>query len=174
MWRRFTPTVKDLFMLTHVLSNHTLCYHCTTWLRISESPTLSFIIGPQNKLVPIQTSRKKWGNARYADINANRILNFITELKTIFKNWSVYGSVAWSSLDPLNVSGILVWYKNPIFCLEYHGDMKVEQAQRESQETRWTLANVRILSYMTYVGIGIHPMTGKNQRSEYCLVFHFA
>ena len=40
--------------------------------------------------------------------------------------------------------------------------MTIEQAWIESQETRWTLANGRTLSSMTYVGIGIHPMTGKN------------
>ena len=48
--------------------------------------------------------------------------------------------------------------------------MAVEQAWRESLETRLTLANGRTLSSMTYVGIGINPMTGKTQISEYGLV----
>ena len=73
--------------------------------------------------------------------------------------------------DPLNVSGILVWYTNPRFCLEYHGDITVEHAWVGSQETRRTLANGRNLSSMNYVGIGIHPMNGKTRSSEYGLVF---
>ena len=46
-----------------------------------------------------------------------------------------------------------------------------KKAWRESQETLWALANGRTLSSMTYVGIGIHLMTGKNQSSEDGLVF---
>ena len=49
--------------------------------------------------------------------------------------------------------------------------MTVEPAKRESQETQWTLVNGRTLSSMTYVGIGIHPMTGKSRISEDELVF---
>ena len=56
-------------------------------------------------------------------------------------------------------------------CLEYHWDMTVEPARRESQETRWTLLNGRTLVSMSYAGIGIHPMTGKTRSSEDGLVF---
>ena len=129
-------------------------------------------MGSQNKLVPIQTSRRKWGNERYMDINANRIINGRTEQKALFGNWSVDGSGSWSSVEPLNVSGILVWYTNPRFCLEYHGYMTLEQAWRESQETGCKLSNGRNLSSMTYVGIGIHPTTVKTRSSEDGLVFH--
>ena len=69
------------------------------------------------------------------------------------------------------MSGGLVWYTNPRFCIEYNGDMKVEQAWRESQEIRWILANGRTFSSMTYIVIGVHPMTGKTKSSEDGLVF---
>ena len=171
MWRRFTPTVKDLFMSTSVPPNHSLGWHWTTRPRILESLILSFTLGPQNKSVPIQNSRRQWGNARYTDINANRIPDGRTELKTIFRNWIVDGSGAWSSVETLNVYGIWVWYTNPRLCLYYHVDMTVESAWRESQETQWTIVNRRTLSSMTYVGIGIHPMTGKTRSLEDSLVF---
>ena len=160
MWRRFTPTVKALFISTRVPPNHSLVWHRTTWPRILEPPILY-----HNKLVPIKNYRRQWGNSRYADINANGITNDRIELKTLFRNWSVDGSGAWLSVEPLNVSRILVWYTNPRFCLEYHGDMTVEPAWRESQETRWTLVNGRTLSSMTYVSIGIHPMNRKTRSS---------
>ena len=69
------------------------------------------------------------------------------------------------------MSVILVLYMNLIFFLEYHWYMTVEQAWRESQDTGWILANGRPLSSITYVGIGIYPMTGKTRSLEDGLVF---
>ena len=52
--------------------------------------------------------------------------------------------------------------------------MTVEQVWSESQGTWWTLENGRTLSSMTYVGIRIHPMTGKPEawKMAWCFLLH--